>query len=219
MGKKAVGTLRRLGSGKRGVEESIGYSVRHRVRVEIQAILREGPANASQLAKIVRRPLSTVGHHIAELLHDGVIEIAWTEEVGNVVQHYYRVVELPYYSDEKVAALTDGDRQVLMAYTLQATIAEAMASLWSEKMVHDPRAFLAWKCMRLDRIGRDELADEEAASWARKEDIEARSANRRVKAGEAGGAYVMASLGFERSRSGPPAPLDGGRAARPERSR
>lgn len=207
MVEKALDAFRRLGSGKRGVEDSVGYSVGHRIRIEIQAVLREGPASTTQLAKIVRQPLSTVGHHLGELLADGLIEIAWTGEVGNVVQHYYRTVELPYYSDEQVAELSEGDRQVLFAYTLQATMAEAMASLWSKKMANDPRVFLVRKCMRLDRIGRDELADEEAESWGRREAIEGRSANRCAETGELGQMYVAASMSFERSRTGPPEPL------------
>lgn len=200
--------LGRLGRGRRSVEASVGYSVGHRIRVEVQAVLREGPASTNQLAKIIRQPLGRVSHHIAELLADGVIEVAWAEQVGNVVQHYYRVVDLPYYSDEKVAALSEGDRQVLYAYILQATMAEAMASLWSMKIARDRRAFLAWKCMRLDAIGRDELADEEAESWARKEEIEGRAANRCAETGELGKMYVTTSLGFERSRTVPPEPAD-----------
>lgn len=208
MVEEALDALKRLGRGKRGVEDSVGYSVRHRIRVEVQAILREGPASATQLARIVGQPLSTVGHHLGELLTDGVIEIAWAEKVGNVVQHYYRVISLPYYSDEQVQELSEGDRQVLYAYILQATMAEAMASLWSMKIARDSRTFLAWKCMRLDTLGRDELADEEVGSWARKEGIESRSANRRAETGDPGRTYITASLGFERSRTGPPEPID-----------
>lgn len=217
---KALEALRRLGKGERDLEETVGFSVAHQVRTEIQAVLRDGPASSTQLSKALRQPLSTIGYHIKELLNDGVIDIGWKKQVGNVTQYFYRVVELPYFSDEQVAALSEEDRQALMAYIVQAGTAETMASLWSKTLIHDYRAFVAWKRLRLDSIGRDELADEEAESWARKEEIEARSTNRRAKTGEAGREYVIVSYGFERSRTGPPEPLDeSDMRAQQERSR
>lgn len=217
---KALEALRRLGKGERGLEEVVGFSVAHRVRIEVQAVLGDGPASASQLTKVLRQPQSTVGYHIKELLSDGVIEIAWTKQIGSVAQHFYRLIELPYYSDEQAAALSEEDRQALMAYVVQAGTTEAVASLLSKKMIRDRRAFVARKRVRLDRIGRDELADEEAESWARKEEIEVRATNRRAKTGEAGREYVIVSYGFERSRTGPPEPLDeSDMRAQQERSR
>ena len=72
---KGVAALRRLGTRRRGVEDSVSYAVGHRVRIEILAALHEGPASAAQLAKIVRQSLSTVGYHLEELLKDGSIAV------------------------------------------------------------------------------------------------------------------------------------------------
>jgi DNA-binding transcriptional ArsR family regulator len=205
---KAIEALRRLGRGTRGVEDAVSYSLGHRIRIEIQAALHEGPATASRLAAIVRRLPSTVDHHIKEMLNDGSIDIARTEKVGNLDVHYYCMVKLPYYSDEDVAAMTEEERQALAGLILQASMAEALASLWAGKMINDPRVMLAWNRINLDKQGREELADEEAESWCRRHEIEARSANRRAETGEEGITYVIISLGFERSRTSAPEPLD-----------
>jgi hypothetical protein len=197
-----------LGKGERGVEDAVSFSLAHRIRIEIQAALHEGPATASQLTDIVRRPHSTVGYHIEEMLKDGSIDIAKTVKVGNLDVHYYCMVKLPYYSDEDVAAMTEEERQALAGLILQAVMAEGLASLWAGKMVTDPRVMLAWNRINLDKQGREELADEEAESWCRKHEIEARSANRRAETGEEGTTYVIVSLGFERSRASAPEPLD-----------
>lgn len=205
---KALEALRRMGKAGRGVEDTVSYAIGHRIRIEILAALHEGPESADGLAKIVRRRLSTVTHHIEELLKDGSIEIARSERVGNLVQHYYIVVELPEYSDEEIAEMTPDERQALAALILQASMAEALASLWAGKLNSDPRVFLAWNRYNLDRQGRDDLADEQLRSWRRVKEIEAESTNRRAETGELGVTYVVTSLGFERSRTSAPDPLD-----------
>lgn len=200
--------LQRLGQGDRGVEDSVSFSLAHRIRIEIQAALHEGPATASRLSEIVRRPLSTVGYHIEELLSDGSIDIAKTEKVGNMDVHYYCMVKLPYYSDEDVAAMTVEQRQALAGLIAQAAMAELLASLWAGKLATDPRVMLAWNRYNLDSEGREEMADEEAESWKRREEIEAKSTNRRAGTGEEGTTYVSVAFGFERSRTSAPEPLD-----------
>lgn len=209
VGTKAISALR-LGKGPRSVEDSVSYAVGHRIRVEILAALHERPESADGLAKIVRRPLSTVTHHVEELLKDGSIEIARTEHVGNLVQHFYSVIKLPYYTDEDFVAMTPEERQALCGLILQASMAEALASLWAGKLSNDPRAILAWNRINLDKRGREDLADEQARSWQRIEEIEAESANRRAESGEPGVTYVITSLGYRRSRNCAPEPVSSG---------
>jgi DNA-binding transcriptional ArsR family regulator len=196
--------------GSRSVEEAVSYGVGHRVRIEVQAALHEGPASANGLAKILRQPLSTVTHHVGELLRDGSIEIAHTEQVGNVTQNFYCVVKLPFYSDEDWAAMTAEERQVTSALILQASMAEALASLWAGKFHGDPHVMVAWNRIHLDEQGRKDLADEQGRSWERMKEIEAEAATRRAESGEPGVTYVITSLGFERSRTGAPPPMPSG---------
>jgi DNA-binding transcriptional ArsR family regulator len=204
---KGVAALRRLGMSRRGVEDSVSYAVGHRIRIEILAALHEGPASAAELAKIVRQSLSTVGYHLEELLKDGSIEVARTEQLGNMGQNFYVVAELPEFSDEEIAAMSPEERQALAALILQASTAEALASLWAGKLHSDPRVFLAWNRINLDVQGRGDVADEQLRSWQRLQDIEGESANRMAESGEPGTTYVVTSLGYERSRSSAPDPL------------
>jgi predicted ArsR family transcriptional regulator len=190
------------------IENAVGYSLGHRVRIEIRAALHEGPASASQLAKILQERLNIVDYHLKEMLEDGSIDIAKTVKVGNFDQHYYCVVDLPYFSNEEYAALSKADRQTLCALAVQAALAEAMASLWAGKMAADPRVFLGWDRVVLDRQARKDLADEEVASWRRKQEIEARATNRRAVSGEPGTTYIITSFSYERSRNSAPPPLN-----------
>lgn len=192
----------------RSIEEAVSYAVGHRVRIEVLAALHEGPSSAKDLAKIVRQPLSTVTHHVEELLASGSIEIARTEQVGNINQNFYCVVKLPFYSDEDWAAMTSEQRQVTSALILQAATTEAFASLWAGKLHSDPHIMIAWNRINLDLQAREDLAEEQARSWERIKEIEAESANRRARSGEPPVTYVVTSLGYERSRSSAPAPVD-----------
>lgn len=205
---KAVEALRRMGQGARSIEDSVSYSVGHRIRIEILAALHEGPMSATDLAKFLRQPIGNITHHIEELLKDGSIEIARTERVrGNISQNFYVVVELPKFSDEEAAALSPEERQALAALILQASMAECLASLWTGKLHSDPRAFLSWNRLYFDKQGREDFADELLGSWERIEEIEAESINRMAKSGESGTTYIATSFGYQRSRNSPPPPL------------
>ncbi len=205
----AEAVVARIKEGGRRVEEVTSRGIAHRIRIEILAALHEGPASATQLARILRQPHSKVWNHLQELLKDGSVEDAFTEEQRNHNIVYYRVVELPFFSDEAVAVMTPEERQITAALILQSAEAEALAALWAGKMHSDPRVWLAWNRIVLDAEGRDELADEQQRNWDAMEAIAAKAANRRAKSGEAGVMYVIASYGFERHRSKPPEPASG----------
>jgi DNA-binding transcriptional ArsR family regulator len=190
----------------RPIEASVGYAVAHQVRVEILAALHEGPASAPQLAKTLGRRRTSLIHHLKELLKSGSIEIAFREKVRNIMQNFYCVVKLPFYTDEDWEAMSTEERQVTSALILQALLVEALASLRAGKFHSDLRAMVAWNRIALDKQGRGDLADEQKRSWESICEIEAQAANRRAKTGEPGVTYVVTSLGYERGRNAPPFP-------------
>jgi DNA-binding transcriptional ArsR family regulator len=199
----------RLVEGGRRIEEVTTRGLSHRIKIEILAALHEGPASATQLARIVRQPDSKVWHHIKALLADRSIEEAFTREERNHMIVYYRQVELPFFSDEAIAEMTPEQRQITAALILQASQAEALAALWAGKMHSDPRVWLAWQPIVLDPRGRDDLADEQQRNWDRMQEIACEATNRRAKSGELGTTYIIATFGFERHRSDPPEPASG----------
>ena len=207
MDDETVKAFRRLGQGRRSIEDAVSFSLAHRLRIEIRAALHEGPATSSQLATLVGKPRGNLDYHLKELRNDGSIDIARTVKVGNVDQNYYRVVELPHFSDEAFAAMSHADRQALCALIVQAASSEAMASLWAGKMARDPRVMLAWNRINLDQQGRDDLADEELRSWRHKHEIESESVNRHIRRGDPLRTYVITSFAYQRSRISAPEPL------------
>lgn len=200
----------RLGQGKRGLQNALSYSWGHEIRIKVLAILNEGCRSQDELSKMLSQPLSTVGHHIKELLDDGSIEVARVEVVRNTLQHYYRAVKMPFFSDEEIAAMPPELRQVTAGVILQASTAEAMASLWAGKMAHDRRVWLSWRWFNVDSQGRSDIADEQARSWNRYPEIEAESGERMAESGEKPTSIIVTSLGFERCRNAPVPPPPSG---------
>lgn len=204
-----VETAVRLGQGKRSVAAAVAYAVTHQARTEIRTILNEGPRSQEELARLIRASASkNLAHHVRELLADGSIELAYVKRVRNAFEHYYRAVEIPFYSDEEIEALRPEERQAFAGVILQAVMAESLAALWAGKMAADRRVWLSWRWFHVDARGREGIADEQARHWARVREIEAESANRCAKSGEPTKSIIVASLGHVRCRRAPMATPD-----------
>lgn len=187
----------------RSIEEAVSYAVGNRIRVEVLAALNERSYSAAELARIVHQPLSTVTHHIEELLKSRSIEIGKTEQVRNITQNFYRAVEIPFFTDEEMEAMTPESRQEVYGLILQSALAEALASFWQGKITDDPRSVVVWRWYNVDEEGRNAIADEQAQSWERMQEIEAKATARRVKSGEESRSILVTSLGYERGRNAP----------------
>lgn len=186
---------------KRKTEDAVSYALGHGVRVDILCYLNEAPRSPSELAKLLSLPLSKVEHHIKELLASDSIELAYVQEgSGNTRQHFYRAVEIPFFTDEEMWAKPFETRQQIYGLILQSSAAEALAAFRAGKVSNDPRVCMAWRWFNLDAQGRNDLADENARSWDRMMEIEAESADRRAITGEDGVSIVVSLLAHERAR-------------------
>lgn len=190
----------------RRIEKRVSYTIGHRVRIEVLTALHEGNYSTIELARIVRQPLSTVTHHVEELLRDGSIEISHTEKVRSIEQNFYRGIKPAYYADEEMEALAFEERQEIYGVVLEGSTAEALASLWSGKISNDPRTFLSWCWFNVDAVGRAEIADELRESWERVEQIEMRSMERVANTEGETTSIIVSSFGYERARNTPHPP-------------
>jgi DNA-binding transcriptional ArsR family regulator len=189
---------------RKTIEQVVSYAISHKTRVHILIVLNEGTFTPAEIAEIIGVPLTHVSNHIRSLADDGAIELAKTELKRNTALHYYRAVEIPFYTDEEVAALTPEQIEVHTGLVIQSMVAELLASLWGAKFRgQDRRMLIAWDWVNVDRQGRQEVADEQERSWNKIQEIEADATNRRVKSGEDAKSFIVASAGFERARKGP----------------
>ena len=196
-----MGTPVAQAQGGRGFQDAVSYAVGHRIRIEIIVALHDlDSASAVELARIVRQPLSTVTHHLRELHKAGSIHIDRTEKVKSVNQHYYRLINPLFYSDEELQALSEDERMEVIRVVLQGLTAEALASFLAVYLHDDPRSFLGWNWFNVDPQGREEIADEQERSWRRICEIEEQAAARCAESGGESTSIIVGSLGFKRSR-------------------
>ncbi|HYJ21741.1 MAG TPA: winged helix-turn-helix domain-containing protein [Solirubrobacterales bacterium] len=188
-------------NGKR-IEEVVPYAIRHPTRVKILTVLNEGTFTPGQTAEAIGEPLNKVSNHIRELLEAGSIEIVKQEQVRNTVLHYYRAIEMPFYSDAEIAALPPAQREISAGLVLQTVAAEAIASLAVGKL-QDPHVWLTCRWFNVDQQGRDEIMAEQERSWCRVQEIEVESTARCVESKEESTSIIITRLGYPRARKGP----------------
>jgi DNA-binding transcriptional ArsR family regulator len=186
---------------KRSIEDAVSYAVAHGIRVDILCYLNERPRSPSELAELKGLPLSTIEHHIKELLASCSIELARVAKVRNTTEHFYRAVEIPFYTDEEMWAMPFEARQEIYGLILQSSTAEAMAAFRAGKMGNDPRVWMSWRWFNLDAQGRRDMADENARSWKRRQEIEVESAGRCADTGERTVSVIVSLLAHERCRN------------------
>ncbi|HEX5983463.1 MAG TPA: winged helix-turn-helix domain-containing protein [Solirubrobacterales bacterium] len=191
-------TARRAGRPK-GIEEVVQYALGHKIRVHILIVLNDGIYTAAQLAEIIGEPLNNVSNHLRKMLDDGSVEIAKEERKGNVVQYWYKAVEVPYYTQEEAESMTSLQRQVTVGAIVQSGTAELLAALYAGTL-RDPRSVLYWHWYNVDQQGREDLEAESLRYLNRVRKIEAESANRRVESGEDSTSMLVNLSVFERAR-------------------
>jgi DNA-binding transcriptional ArsR family regulator len=185
----------------RTAAEAASYALGHRTRIEILAALNEHEHSASELARLVRQPLSTVGHHLTELVASGSIEVAEIRKIGNVEQKIYRSITSGFYSEAEVADLNFEERQALYSVILQTSGAEAMNALLSGAISNEPKAWLVWNRFNLDQQGWEDAGIVFQRAWDQLNAIEAESNARRAASGEDAKPYICNLQAYPRSGS------------------
>lgn len=197
-----MGTQIEKTEGNRGFQDAVSYAVGHRIRVEIIAALHDlGTASAIELSRVVRQPLSTVTHHLTELLKSGSLIIDRTEKVKSVNQHFYAVINPVFLNDEEMQALPEEERLEVCRVILQSLMAEAMAAFWTGDLPRDPRLFLCWNWFNVDEKGRADIADEQARFWRRAREVEEEAKERCAESGEEPFSLIVTGLSFKRWRT------------------
>lgn len=102
--------------------------------------------------------------------------------------------------------MTPQQRQVTVGLWLQQMLAEVLAAFWAGTMIEDPRLWITQRWFKVDRQGRQEIADELARSWDRVMEIEAEATNRRAASGEEAVSVIVSHMGYLRGRTGPTVP-------------
>ncbi len=184
---------------RKRIEDAVQYALAHKARVEILILLNEASYTIAEIAALLDLPTSNVSNHVRRMLEDGSIEVAKAEPRRGTNVHWYRAVEMPYYSKEEAEALTWMQRQVTAGLVVQSGLAEVMAALF-KGVLADARTILSWDWYNVDARGRDDLEAENLRHLERIREIECEALNRVAESGEETTPILVSLFSFVRAR-------------------
>jgi DNA-binding transcriptional ArsR family regulator len=110
-----------------GVVKAIG----HPLRVRLLTRLNETIASPVELAREMDESVQLVSYHVRILRDLGFVELVSTTPRRGAIEHHYRAVRRPMFSDADWAALPTNARSALAAESVQSIFQHAAAALES----------------------------------------------------------------------------------------
>jgi DNA-binding transcriptional ArsR family regulator len=162
---------------KTGVDQKLVRAIGHPLRLRLLTIFNERVASPSDLAAELGEPIGNVSYHTRILARLGCVELVKTKQVRGAVEHYYRAVVRPVFSDDDWAELPPSIRKSLAGAVLTEIAddmgASATAGGFDRDDVHLSRTVLT-----LDGKGWQELNEALQGVAERALEIQAESAAR-----------------------------------------
>ena len=166
------------------VDPRIAKALSHPMRARILVILNERVASPNEIAETIGERLPNVSYHVRALLDLGCIELVDTAQRRGAIEHYYRAVIRPFFTDRDWKRLPRSGRQTISDTALQviwkdvsdAIEAGTFDGRHDRHLVHSP--------MRLDEDGWAEITALLASTLAEAERIASKSAARLKKSKE-----------------------------------
>jgi DNA-binding transcriptional ArsR family regulator len=103
---------------KTGVDQRLVRAIGHPLRLRLLTIFNERVASPSDLAAELGEPIGNVSYHTRILARLGCVELVRTKQVRGAVEHYYRAVVRPVFSDDDWAELPMSIRKSLAGAVL-----------------------------------------------------------------------------------------------------
>lgn len=179
------------------VDPRIAKALSHPMRARILVILNERVASPNEIAEIIDERLPNVSYHVRALQGLGCIELVSTAQRRGAIEHYYRAVMRPFFSDRDWKRLPRSGRQTISDSALQIIWEDVSAAIKAGTFEERLDRHLSHTPTVLDEEGWDELTKLLAGVLAEAEKIESRSGARLKKSGEDGIATRLVVMHFE----------------------
>jgi hypothetical protein len=141
---------------KTGVDQRLVRAIGHPLRLRLLTIFNERVASPSDLAAELGEPIGNVSYHTRILARLGCVELVRTKQVRGAVEHYYRAVVRPVFSDDDWAELPTSIRKSLAGAVL-TEIADDMSAAANEGGFDRDEVHLSRTPLTLDRPGWQQL--------------------------------------------------------------
>jgi DNA-binding transcriptional ArsR family regulator len=178
-------------------DQRVAKVLTHPLRVQILAILDQRVASPNEIANELGEGLSHVAYHVKVLRKYECIELVRTQQRRGAVEHYYRAIMRPFFTDSDWKTLPRAARQGISSAVVQMIVDDAAESL--EDGLFDIRndRHLSRTPLVLDEEGWSELRGILEETLERTLDLQARVADRMARERTEGITSKLAILHFE----------------------
>jgi DNA-binding transcriptional ArsR family regulator len=179
------------------VDPRVAKALAHPLRAHVLAILNERVASPNEMSEELGEPLGNVSYHVKALVELQCIELVSTTPRRGAVEHFYRAIERPYFSDRDWSRLPRSLRRAISDVGLQLIwddVADAIEGGTFEARVD---RHLSRYPLVLDERGWEDLGELLAGLFDETVRIESESAARLAESREEGVPSKLAVLLFE----------------------
>src|SRR4051794_17081966 len=139
------------------VDPRLAKALSHPMRTRILAILNERVASPNEIAETIDERLPNVSYHVRALLELECIELVSTAQRRGAIEHYYRALKRPFFSDRDWKRLPRSARQTISDKTLQAIWADVSEAIRADTFDRSPERHLSHNAVSLDDRGWSDL--------------------------------------------------------------
>jgi DNA-binding transcriptional ArsR family regulator len=196
------------------VDRRLAKALSHPLRAHVLTILNERVASPNQIANELEEPLGNVSYHVKTLAEMGCIELVNTEPRRGAIEHFYRAVVRPFFSDKDWKRLPPSARQGISDATLQLVWEDTSDALNAGTFDRRTDRHLSRSRLMLDEEGWKEVNKLLLDTMNRVAEIEKEASKRRKDDGDGGFNTKVVLMHFEASGAG-----EGAKAERTKRAK
>jgi len=179
------------------VDPRIAKALSHPMRARILGILNERVASPNEIAELIHERLPNVSYHVRALLDLGCIELVSTAQRRGAIEHYYRAMVRPFFSDSDWKRLPRSGRQAISDVALQIIWEDVSEAIKAGTFEQRSDRHLSHSALVLDEQGWKEMRKLFAGALAELEKIESKSAERLRRSEEQGIGTTAVLMHFE----------------------
>jgi DNA-binding transcriptional ArsR family regulator len=166
------------------VDPRLAKALSHPMRARILTILNERVASPNEISEMIDERLPNVSYHVRALLDLGTIELVSTAQRRGAIEHYYRAIVRPFFTDRDWKKLPRSGRQAVSDVALQMIWEDVSDAIKGGTFEARSDRHLSRNVVELDETGWKEVAALLLKTLRETEEIQARSADRIKKSGD-----------------------------------
>ena len=171
---------------RRAESERLMKAMSHPLRAAILRVLSERTASPAELARLLGDHLHNVSYHTKRLEQLGCVELVKEQHVRGAVEHFYRATTRNLVNDSEWEELDPVIKEDLVGEAMQSILDDFVASAQAKIVGSDDQFWLTRTSMLLDEEGLKEALAIHARAFEELQEVEARSAERLLKAKASG---------------------------------